>query len=196
MIVSFIAISVVAATDHTAGDYPSYGSGLNWLLGLLCWLLGCVLAEFARTVPLRHVTTVAIWAWRASIFVAAWVCSVLRFHSPIGYPWTLNLFAVLVALWLYREIQFRHTVAPSRILEWAGLWSYSRYLIHLTAGVLFASLFPSIPAGAIRWAFMVCFVLTSCYAFYLVSSAPAISSPEKPQRLRPLQHVAIETNAA
>lgn len=187
VIVSFIAASAVAATNHTAGDYPSYGPGLNWLLGLPCWLLGCVLAEFARTVPLRHVSERDIWTWRASILVAAWVCSVLRFHSPIGYPWTLNLFAVLVALWLHQEIQFRHTVAPSRFLEWAGLWSYSLYLIHPAARALFISLYPSMPAGSTRWAFMVCFVLTLCYLFYLCVERPShVIAKKAAHKLRPL----------
>ena len=194
---SFIAALAVAATNHTAGNYPSYGSGLNWLLGLPCWLLGCVLAESARIVALRHVSTISIWAWRATILGAAWVCSVLRFHSPIGYPWTLNLFAVLVAFWLYREIQFRHRVAPLRFLEWAGLWSYSLYLIHPAAGAVFATLFPSMPDGAIRWAFMVFFVLISCYVFYICIERPShIIARKAAQRLRPLQHVAVATNAA
>jgi len=172
-VASFIAALAVSATDPAAGNYASYGPGLNWLLGLPCWLLGCILAESVRTVAPRNVFPISIWAWRAGILAAAWVCSFLRFHSPVGYPWTLNLFAVLVALWLYREIQFRQRVRPSRFFEWAGVWSYSLYLIHPAASALFAELFPSLPIGTIRWAAMVCFVLASAYLFYLCVEWPS-----------------------
>lgn len=99
-VISFIAAFAVASTNSSAGNYPSYGAGLNWILGLPCWLLGCALAEAIRTTTPNHVSTVSIWVWRAGVLCVAWVFSFLRFHSPIGFPWTLNLFAVLAALWL------------------------------------------------------------------------------------------------
>src|SRR4051812_5187972 len=43
--VSFVFALFVVLTDLRAGNYASYGPGLNWLLGLPCWLLGCELAE-------------------------------------------------------------------------------------------------------------------------------------------------------
>lgn len=173
VLVSFIAAFLVAATDPKAGNYPSYGPALNWILGLPCWLLGCVLADYARTTTARRVPAGSIWTWRATVLIAAWICSVLRFHSPIGFPWTLNLFAVLVVFWLHREIQFRKDVAPSRVLEWAGEWSYSLYLIHRLAGALFAKLFPLLPKSSLRWASMVLFVFTACYLFYWLVERPS-----------------------
>lgn len=42
---TFAGAYAVVLTNPTAGNYPSYGAGLNWILGLPCWLLGCQLAE-------------------------------------------------------------------------------------------------------------------------------------------------------
>ena len=42
---SLILSYVIVLTNPGAGDYPSYGTSMNWLLGLPCWLLGCKLAE-------------------------------------------------------------------------------------------------------------------------------------------------------
>lgn len=173
VIASFVLACGVAATNPSAGNYPSYGPGFNWLLGLPCWLLGCMIAESARTAAPRRVSTPQIWAWRATIFSAAFVCSVLRFHSPVGYPWTLNFFAVVVALWIRREIALRQRVAPFGILEWAGLWSYSLYLIHLPGRALFSELFPSHGGSAFRWLLMVLFIFSSCYLFYLLVERPS-----------------------
>ncbi len=169
---SFLAAFAVAATNPSAGNYPSYGPGLNWILGLPCWLLGCVLAESILRSP-RTVSPLSLWAWRAGTFGAAFACSVLRYHSPVGFPWSLNLFAVLVALWLQREIAFRQHSAPLRILEWAGSWSYSLYLIHLPAMALFAALAPAIAGGTLRWASMILFVLAACCLFYFIIERPS-----------------------
>jgi peptidoglycan/LPS O-acetylase OafA/YrhL len=197
VITSFAVGFAVAATNPSAGNYPSYGLAYNWLLGLPCWLLGCSIAESDRVGTLRHVSTAAIWAWRVAIFGGACLCSVLRFHSPIGYPWTLNLFAVAVALWLQREIALRQRVAPSVILEWAGQWSYSLYLIHVPAGALFSALFPSLRGGAVGWVFMVLFVFSACYVFYLLIERPSHTIARRAaQRFCPPTEVRRATNAA
>ncbi|MBA3963870.1 MAG: acyltransferase [Chthoniobacterales bacterium] len=180
--VSYAIAFAIAATNSSAPYYPSYGPGLNWLLGLPCWLLGCVLAESIRTTPPRAVGRVSIWVWRAAVFGAAWTSSFMRFHTPIGDPWTLTFFGVLVALWLRREIDFRRQVAPWRWLEWAGLWSYSLYLVHLPIGALFAELFPRMASNNLRWMVMVLFVLVVCYLFYLVVERPSHALAKKAAR--------------
>lgn len=172
--ISFVLALGVAATNPGAGNYPVFGSALNWLLGLPCWLAGCALAESIRTGPVREVSAGSIWRWRLVVFGAAWSCSVLRYHSPLGYPWTLNFFALLVACWLYHEIHFRRKVPPPSWLERAGLGSYSLYLVHVPAGVWFAVLFPVRPGGEIvRWVALICFVLLICYVFYLLVERPS-----------------------
>src|SRR5205085_2096252 len=101
--VSALAGVGVALTAPHAGNYPSFGPALNWVLGLPCWLLGCLLAE--RWDGVRGVPPSAgrLWGFRALAFGASIAASALRFHSPIGYPWTLNVFALLVYFWLREE---------------------------------------------------------------------------------------------
>jgi peptidoglycan/LPS O-acetylase OafA/YrhL len=162
----------VVLTNPTAVDYTVYGLALCWLLGLPSWLLGCALAESVRRgsdlPPLRG----SIWLWRIGILSAAWVCSALRFHSPIGYPWTLNLFGLLVFAWLRREIAFRRTCPPAPWLEWAGLWSYSIYLMHPVAWSLYGRFFPPVHNPLLHWACLCCSVLAICYGFYLLVERP------------------------
>jgi peptidoglycan/LPS O-acetylase OafA/YrhL len=194
---SFAAAFAVAARHPSAGNYPSYGPGLNWVLGLPCWLLGCVVAESFRTGKLHQVSAISVWTWRATTFGVACACSIIRFHSPIGYPWTLNFFAVLVAVWLHREITFRQRAAPSRIFEWAGSWSYSLYLIHIPAGALFLMLFPPNLGAPFRWAFMVIFVFIACYIFYLIIERPSHAIARKvAQKLWPYRDPILSPNAA
>jgi len=46
LILTSVAMAIMlAATNPVAGNYPSFGNGLNWLLGLPCWLSGCWPAE-------------------------------------------------------------------------------------------------------------------------------------------------------
>jgi peptidoglycan/LPS O-acetylase OafA/YrhL len=169
--VSFIAALVLVATDPMAKNYASWGIGLNWLLGLPCWLLGCELAE--RTTQDRLPSSKAIWRWRLAVWLASVTLSVLRFHSPVGYPWTLNLFALLVACWLGREISRYQVLEPPRWLEWAGRWSYSVYLIHLPANALFAMLaLPKLVPMA-NWLVQMGFILIASYVYYLGVEFPS-----------------------
>ena len=169
---SYVVSYAIVLTNPRTVDFTSYGMALCWLAGLPCWLLGCALAESVRQGSSRAPLPRAIWLWRAGILSAAWVCSALRFHTPVGYPWTLNLFALLVFAWLLREITFRRTNPPAAWLEWAGLWSYSIYLMHPAAWRLFDRL-PSIHNEWLRWVVLCCFVLGVCYGFYLVIERPS-----------------------
>jgi peptidoglycan/LPS O-acetylase OafA/YrhL len=197
ILVSFAGAFAVAASNPSAGDYPSYGPSLNWLLGLPCWLLGCMIAESARTAIPPHVSTIKIWAWRMGIFSLACFCTALRFKTPIGYPWTLNFFAVAAALWLQREIGFRQRVAPFAFLEWAGLWSYSLYLFHVPAVAFFSKHFPSARGTAPGWVFMVLFVFAICYAFYLIIERPShLIARRAAHKLRSTTGTSLATNAA
>lgn len=130
----FTAAFVLIFTSPTEGNYPSFGIYWNWILGFPCWLLGCLLAERIHSNAIdryRHRINYSFVLYRVSIFLAAFFCSVLRFHTPLGYPWTLDLFAFLVVFWLKNEIECFKDSKIVRIFEWAGTWSYSLYLTHL-----------------------------------------------------------------
>jgi peptidoglycan/LPS O-acetylase OafA/YrhL len=170
---SFIVALGVVATNPSAGNYPSYGPALNWLVGLPCWLLGCLLAESIRRGLVPNVSTITIGVWRTAILSAVTVCSLLRFHSPIGYPWTLNFFAIGVAFWLQREIWLRHRTKALAGLEWAGSWSYSLYLLHGARAFCFSPCFPSMQGSVFAWISMVLFVFAVCYSFHLLVERPS-----------------------
>src|SRR4029078_10222263 len=73
IVASFIFALGVVATNPSAGNYPSYGPALNWVVGLPCWLLGCVLAESIRRGSAQDVSTITIWIWRTAILSAVTV---------------------------------------------------------------------------------------------------------------------------
>ena len=52
---STLALLVVLSSPR-AGDYPSYGPWLNWLVGLPCWLAGCLLADWIHTGKRESIT--------------------------------------------------------------------------------------------------------------------------------------------
>ena len=168
-----LALTTLNKYDLTHGIYPAFGPQLNWLLGLPCWLLGCLLAERLDSLKTVTIRPRQIWAWRFVVWATSWVCSVLKFHSPIGYPLTLNLFAILAFFWLQKEIAYYHSKPPFALLEKAGAWSYSMYLIHLHAQAIYILVgVPSLimPLG---WFAHLAFLLATCYLFYLIIESPS-----------------------
>jgi len=169
--VSFVMALVLVATNPIAGNYPSWGLYLNWVLGLPCWIAGCFLAEnVAQSKPAVQET---IWRWRFAVWLTSVVCSVLRFHSPIGYPWTLNFFALLVAIWLAKEIDYHSTRNRLGWLENAGKWSYSVYLAHVPANKIFQILAIPNLGYLINWSAKMIFILGVSYMFYLLVERPS-----------------------
>ena len=172
ILIAYVAALMVVATDPSAGDYPSYGVYLNWVLGIPCWLLGCVLAEKLCQVPDRK-SAPFIWLWRFGILILATICSIARFHSPIGYPWTLDFFAIAAAAWVFREAIYFRSIAPPRILEWAGGWSYSLYLVHAIAGNFLRKMLVGQFASLLGWCMLMSFVLLSSFVFALIFEFPS-----------------------
>ncbi len=173
LVVAFVFSVGVILTNPGAGDYPSYGPQLNWLLGLPCWLLGCLLAQRVSSATASSVATASIWGWRMAAWGLSSFCSFLRFHSPVKHPWTLNLFAIFVYFWLTRETAYyKQHKAPS-VLEHAGKWSYSIYLMHLHAQAIFVLLAFAPFAAGMNWMISIAFVLLVSYTFYLIVERPS-----------------------
>ncbi len=132
VIASYVVAYAVVIVRPSDGNYMSFGIGLTWLVGLPCWLLGCLIAEQLgqdrAALPPSHR---AVWVMRLSVFVSSVGLSMLRWHSPLTYPWTLNLFAILCFFWLRMELRFYDTRKPWALLERLGLGSYSLYLVHM-----------------------------------------------------------------
>lgn len=180
ILASFLAALLVAGTNPTAVNYPSFGPGLNWLLGLPCWLLGVLLAEMVvkDTEPRPR----NIWVWRMAVWgggtacsILAFKCSTLSFKWVINYPWTLNFFAIFVFFWLIREIRFNKTAKSNKMLEWGGTWSYSMYLTHLLAQSVWLSV-PQINFGySVNWVIHMLFILLASFIFAMLVEFPSHS---------------------
>jgi peptidoglycan/LPS O-acetylase OafA/YrhL len=166
----FIGVGV-AATNPSAGDYPSYGPWLNWLLALPCWLMGCAIADHV----LQSETPMSdkIWRWRLAVFGASVICSTLRFHSPIGFPWSLNFFAIFASLWLVREIVYFRKFTPPATLEQAGSWSYSLYLTHgIGFAVFWYISWPNL-GHLLNWCLQTIFILIVAFVFAIIVEFPS-----------------------
>lgn len=187
---SFIAALCLAASQPTAGNYPSFGPHLNWVLGLPCWLMGCWLADFTlrhRTTSevksvhglARHVFKPNIWIVRFGVLGLSMASSMARFHTPIGYPWTLNFFAIFATVWLLREVYHFQKIEAVAPLEWAGSWSYSLYLFHVIA-ITFLMQFNFPPFGSwTDWPLRMLFILAASYIFAVIFEFPAHSAARK-----------------
>ena len=173
VVVAFVCSVGVILTNPGAGDYPSYGPQLNWLLGLPCWLLGCLLAQRVSSATASSVATASIWGWRMAAWGLSSFCSFLRFHSPVKHPWTLNLFAIFVYFWLARETAYYKQHKAPRVLEHAGKWSYSIYLLHLHGQAIFVLLAFAPFAAGMNWMINIAFVLLVSYTFYLIVERPS-----------------------
>lgn len=136
----------------------------TWMIGLPCWLVGCVLAEQYQRLP--ALSTVGIWVVRVAIL--GWSSAVEYMHAASFSPWAhaailLDLFSVGAAFWLGLEVARFRERSPSQLLEWAGRWSYSLYLVH--------SLIPH--WGVLpHWLPFVWAVVAS-YVFYLLVERPS-----------------------
>jgi peptidoglycan/LPS O-acetylase OafA/YrhL len=166
-----LSYATVGLVDPRALSYPSYGWALNWLVGLPCWLLGCELAERVRERPAR--LGQRIWYFRLAVWLASAVALALRFHSPVGYPWSLNLFAVLVYFWLLEEIPHLAAAKVPRWTEKLGFFSYSLYLVHLGAWELYKKYYRLKLGPLLDWTVLMGFVLIVSYLFFLAFEAPS-----------------------
>jgi len=173
IIIAYVLSLVVAATNPSSPDYAGYGVYLTWLLGLPCWLLGCQLAETHPSDNHVEISLLEIWSWRIGIWVLSTLCSILNFHSPFVYPWTLNVFAFAVYLWLGKEITFHRNRTTSEVLAWAGLWTYSLYLTHriTMAGYQLLPVSHQL-SPRINWCLEVLLMLAGAYIFYLIFEKP------------------------
>src|ERR1700722_3239000 len=131
--ISAIGAIAVVVFQPAVAQYQAHGVVLSCILGLPCWLLGCILAERMKLGPtdVSPPSSRSIWTWRLFIWLLSVIASALEFHSPIGAPITLNIFAIAAFYWLEREIKWARARGGASILESAGRWSYSIYLMHL-----------------------------------------------------------------
>jgi peptidoglycan/LPS O-acetylase OafA/YrhL len=169
-----LAFAHVSDIQKWFGGYAAFGPW-NWVMGLPCFLVGCWLAESFQRFP--QPSPAVMWLTRAFVFGLSVVIEIVRFHSPSIYfsnPFTLNIFAIVACFWLGLEVAYRRKHAAPRILEWAGNWTYSLYLVHpAVPGVLAMLTFLQPVLTSIGGSlFVIAFAVVVAYPFHLVAEAP------------------------
>lgn len=171
---SFLAaygLALMHQGDPYNGNFTTFGAGFTWILGLPCWLLGCLLAE--TYTGFGTAGWGGQWLYRIGIIVAGCVATTLRFYAGIGYYWSEPALAILIYFWLGTEITYFSSRRPWRWLVWCGAWSYSIYLFHAPVAIGIGKLVgphldrPAkllVESGAI---------LIGCYLLYRLVERPA-----------------------
>lgn len=173
---SVLLALAVMASDPAARYMWRFGTGLTWVVGLPHWLMGCRLAEMVRGGRAGGTVSASkIWTLRLSVWAVASAASIMQFHLGVGYPWTMLAFTPLAAEWVRREIQWQAVRPSLRLLTWLGGWSYSIYLLHLSAPDLLSDW--GLPVGSNRgtlvWACFLAGALTICLVFHLAVEKPS-----------------------
>lgn len=167
-----IAVGIVATRPAQLG-YHSYGDALNWAVALPCWLLGCCLADNTDWQTFEAPSQLSMWIWRFGVWAASCLAHVMRFHTPIGFPWTLTIFALLVYVWLKQELAYSLTHVASHPMERLGRWTYSLYLTHLMTAALLerSGLLPANKAAS--WLVVLSVVVLAAFGYYLLIEQPS-----------------------
>jgi len=171
---SYAAAYLIVATHMGGtynGDFVSLGTQFTWVLGLPCWLLGCMLAEnYSRFhAQAWHVQ----WAIRFGIISLAAIGTTLRFYAQVGYYWSEPLLGIFVFFWLGTEIAYFTKKQPWQWLERCGSWSYSVYLYHAPISIYVGNHVVKQLSIRPRLLVEVAFVLVVSFVLYCIVERPA-----------------------
>lgn len=177
MAVAWAGAAAVVFSHPATADYHANGVKLTWILGLPCWLMGCRLAgQVAKEMSMPEADRPKgfnVWPMRGTAWATSSFASFLRFHTPLGYPWTLNFFAIFAKFWILQEIRRYAVRPPKRIFEWAGSWSYSIYLMHMPVSAAVMKLIGPDPRSySILGYALLPTVLLGSYIFFLLIEKP------------------------
>ncbi len=131
---SYAIVAHFGSDEH--GSAHIYGPALNWLVALPSWLIGCVLAERVSLntgIEKGRVSAMGIAARRLGIAGLATILCIATIRTPFGYYLTMNVFSLVVFLWVRDEIL---NGARGGWCDRTGKWSYSIYLLHMPLFVL------------------------------------------------------------
>lgn len=149
--------------------YPALGLN-TWLIGLPCWLLGCWLAE--NYTKFATLSFVKMWGLRILVILVVLGLRIIKFHVSgviASNCVTLNIFALGACCWIGFEIAYYEVYKPLNVLEWAGKWSYSLYIMHPpTFTLVWLIGLGSLHSKAI----VVVMCLIVAYLFYLIIEKP------------------------
>jgi peptidoglycan/LPS O-acetylase OafA/YrhL len=177
--VAFAASVGVALTHVQALSWHEFGPLGTATILLPVWLLGCLLADEVDTLPAMPADARwRIWVWRFAAWFASWMTEMLHFKAHVPLTQTMAWFGLIAYLWVKHEIAWSKTRAPWSVLAWAGLWSYSLYLVHAQAAGLWYWLrawwLTGINLGPrMNWLAVISSSLVGAYIFYLVVERPS-----------------------
>jgi peptidoglycan/LPS O-acetylase OafA/YrhL len=187
-----LAVSVMASIalssvpDDYGGQAWSYGPALTWLLFLPIWLIGVAIAEkseLAERLPRLFLGKAFAAAAALTLLVLGALAVVAHFHFDIGpkYKTSSLLFAVPAAFFIFTMLSTNlSSSSVFRFLDRQGKWSYSLYLIHPLAKLVFVyglvwsgiEHFTLINSLGITVA-LILFAFLVSYLFYLIVERPA-----------------------
>jgi peptidoglycan/LPS O-acetylase OafA/YrhL len=162
--------SMLARTNiNYTGSYAALGNWLTWIVGLPCWLLGVWLADRIDSVT-RYVSTVKVNFVRVLMLIFSILLVGLKSHWFVSYIITLNFFAFVLTYWLENEIIYFRSHRSVRLMEWAGKFSYSLYLIH---GLAVYFILHYIKVNIFTYSFFILVTLLLAFIVYLIVEEPS-----------------------
>ena len=174
ILAAFVVSVGVAATRVHAVSWHDLGALKTAVILLPVWLLGCLLAEEVEALPaLGDNAWWRIWAWRVAAWFASWVAEMLHFKAHVSLTQTMAWFGLIAYFWVRNEIAYGKRHPPSRVLAWAGLWSYSLYLVHAQATGIWSWLRVPNVGPRLTWCGVILGCLLGAYVFYLVVERPS-----------------------
>jgi peptidoglycan/LPS O-acetylase OafA/YrhL len=171
LVSSLFSVAVVTWT-FPAADWSDLGMLGTSIVLLPVWLLGAVIAEWARNgaLPVKIRGFGIIW-WRVGAWGIMWLVLVLHFHGGLYQTATGLVVGVFVFFWLRAEIT--NSAAPSPFLLSFGAWSYSLYLVHPLVISFLYRIEIDAHASLAGWALAMALILAVSYLFFLLIEAPS-----------------------
>jgi peptidoglycan/LPS O-acetylase OafA/YrhL len=172
LLVSLLSSVAVIAWTFPAADWSDLGVLGTSIVLLPVWLLGAIMAEWARNrTPSAEIRGFGISWWRAGAWGIMWLALVLHFHGGVHQTATGLVVGIFAFFWLRAEI--RNAASPSPLLLSFGAWSYSLYLVHpVVISFLYRSGIDA-QASLAGWALTMALILALSYLFFLLIEAPS-----------------------
>ena len=153
-------------------NYGAFGY-MTWFIGLPSWIAGCWLSENYEN--FKQLKSIQIWGVRTVLVIGMMILMVIKFHTSsvfASYTITLNIFAIVACTWLGFEIMYFQAKKPSNLLESAGKWSYSLYIMHPLAVAVY-DYFGLLKLVLTHNSILIFSSFLLAYIFYLVVEKPS-----------------------
>jgi len=150
-------------------NYWQLGVPLTWLIGLPCWLLGVSLAQNIDNINYQ-VSTLKIFGYRLLVFVTGVIIFSLAAHKFVSVLFTLNFYALLLCIWIGKEIVYYRTHPPVKLFECFGRFSYSLYLCHQLCLIIISRF---LPYNQYTYCVFIILSLGIAYVVYLLVEFPS-----------------------